>query len=336
MVRLAEVYAAEGHELYLVETGQGLSGCSGATPAPSPTSSPPAAVWLEKAVRLARQAQKQRLDPSLFARALIVEGRALTELGRPEEAAAPLSRLNQDQPNSALVAEAELLTCEGLASDVRPEREISCWLAASQPGSTSPVYALYRLAWAQDRSGEAVAAIRTLERAITSRPPPGEVQDELTRSLIRFYGDAGLEQRLILALTLSPDRAAEDGQINSRLVPPPTSPPVWSALVRVFEQLMARGDTAEADNLALAVLIALHRQEVWTGGEIDAAGSYVTFALDFPRPGLADDALYRAAVIFERHGYDQAASAARRALVSAWPESTLIPAPAAGAAPGAR
>lgn len=263
---------------------------------------------------LERAPQYERHDEATF-----VQGRAQLGLDQDAAATATLTGLVKTWPDSAYAAPAYMLLGELFEANHEIEKAQLSWTRAARAEGLDSAFAHYRQAWTWSARGEGEPALAELSLVLDTPGLPAAFQDELTRSLIWFYADAGRTDALVLALAHKEGRDPADAQLNARLAAPPTSPLVWSALVGVADRLVQEGQTSQADLLALAVMISLKRLEQVS--PVDAAGAYVRFAVDLPRPGIADQALYEAALIFERQHEPEAATALRRALITLWPES---------------
>lgn len=325
MLRLMQIYYAEGHALYVEHVERVETWCRQCLADPACESGGPAEALsaqrrLERAIKVGMALQH---GAPLFGKAdqvALLMGRALHDLRRDDEARDAVLGLVKTWPDSAYAAPAYMLLGELFEANHEIEKAQLSWTRASRAEGLDGAYAHYRQAWAWSARGEGEPALAELNQVLATPGLPAAFQDELTRSLIWFYADAGRTDALVLALAHKEGRDPADAQINARLAAPPTSPLVWSALVGVADRLVKEGQTSQADRLALAVMISLKRLEPVS--PVDAAGAYVRLAVDLPRPGIADQALYEAALIFERQHEPEAATAVRRALITVWPDST--------------
>lgn len=197
MLRLGELYVEEARALQQRGVAAQIAardrcfdtpGCDPEQVA-EPAELAEARAWYERAAKvygqvLARWPEFERADEASASLAT-----ALAELGRPDDAAAELTRLVRTWPTSAQAPRAWLLLGEHWFDRDNPQKALVAYQhAASSADAEVRGYARYKLAWCWYNVGELDAAVATMTQVLDDR---GDLQDEALRDLVRFYADQG-------------------------------------------------------------------------------------------------------------------------------------------------
>ncbi|MBX2796803.1 MAG: tetratricopeptide repeat protein [Myxococcales bacterium] len=274
MLRLAELYRAEGRTQWLAEeerllaTQRACERTEGCDPTSLQADHSVSASWFARSVRLyegilARYPRYDRVDQATF-----FLGSALAEAGSREDAFAAFKRLVVAYPDSPFAPDAYLQIGE-YYFDVaaNPHGARRAYERASRfDDYDKRLYALYRLAWCHynlDELQRGIDALLVVVRAsLEPDAEPGALQlgDEALADLVRFYADAEAYDDAVRTLEGlgRPDLVRE---VQSRLADRLSETGAFERAIEMYQRLLLDAPMApDAPEHAAAIVRAASKQ----------------------------------------------------------------------------
>ncbi|MDE2998364.1 MAG: transglycosylase SLT domain-containing protein [Gemmatimonadota bacterium] len=251
------------------------------------------------------------------------------ELGRPDSALVYFERVVDARPSGRLMEDAALLAA-GLRLQAGDARAAALMYRRLPDGSDRKVEALAGLASALDVSGDAAEARRIRLRVVRDHPESpeslaamvsmgrsGTVQERFYGAIAySSHGRLGEAVRLFRQIVREPGQTGWRGRAQQELGLAYFKQRDYHAAQRAFEEAHRRYRVPKA-------LFYLGRCSVKLGRDIKAAGQFRSFARRYPAIPGAAEALWQAAMAYERRGRRTKAREVFLNLAARYPRSGL-------------